>query len=297
MKIIRIENLCKNYDTIKAVDNISFEVEEGSLFAFLGKNGAGKSTTINIIATLLEKTEGSVYIDNLEVGKDDEKIKNIIGVVFQESILDKELTVYENLVIRGSMYKLSKGEIVRKINQLVEIFDLKEILSQKYGTLSGGQRRLVDVTKALINTPKVLILDEPTTGLDPKIRLKLWDALNKLRETTGLTIFLTTHYMEETKNADEVVIINKGKIVAKGTPSELKNEYSKSYVKFTLKDGLDNKFLANYKYLQNTNEITIAFNNSFESLEFINGIKDRILTFEIYNGDMDDVFLNVNGEV
>ncbi len=297
MKIIKVENLSKSYDSIKAVDNISFDVEEGSFFAFLGKNGAGKSTTINIIATLLEKTEGKVFIENFEVGKDDEAIKNIIGVVFQDSILDKGLTVYENLIIRGSMYKLSKGEIVKKIDELVNVFDLKDILNQKYGTLSGGQRRLVDITKALINTPKVLILDEPTTGLDPKIRLKLWEALNKLRANTGLTIFLTTHYMEETKNADEVLIINKGKIVAKGTPSELKKEFSKSYVKFAIKEGSDLKFLENYEYTKNTDEISIAFKDSFESLDFINGIKDKVLTFEIYNGDMDDVFLNVNEEV
>ncbi len=297
MKIIRVENLSKTYDNVRAVDNISFDVEEGSFFAFLGKNGAGKSTTINIIATLLEKTEGKVFIDNFEVGKDDEDIKNIIGVVFQDSILDNGLTVYENLVIRGSMYKLSKSEISTKIEELIKVFDLKDILNQKYGTLSGGQRRLVDITKALINKPKVLILDEPTTGLDPKIRLKLWDALNKLRDNTGLTIFLTTHYMEETKNADEVVIINKGKIVAKGTPRVLKNEFSKSYLKFAIKNGTDTRFLEKYDYTKNADEITIAFKDSFESLDFINSIKDKVVTFEIYNGDMDDVFLNVNEEV
>lgn len=293
MKIISIENLCKSYGDRRAVNKISFDVEEGSLFAFLGKNGAGKSTTINIISTLLKSTSGKVIVNGFELGKENEKIKNSIGIVFQESILDKNLTVYENLIIRGSMYKISKIELVKKIEELTKIFDLESILHQKYGSLSGGQKRIVDISKGLINSPKILILDEPTTGLDPEIRIKLWDILKNLRMEKGLTIFLTTHYMEETKFADKVIIINKGEIIAEGTPSELKNKYSKSYLKLVLKDN-NTEILKGYDYGINGDAIVIAFKTCFDVLDYVNKNKADILSFEIYNGDMDDVFLKVN---
>ncbi len=294
MKIISVKNLSKSYENIKVVNNISFDVDKGSLFAFLGRNGAGKSTTINIMSTLLEKTSGEVIINGNNVGGDDKKIRNDIGVVFQESLLDKDLTVYENLMIRGSMYNLNKDELVKKINELSEIFSLDSILNRKYGSLSGGQKRIVDISKALINSPEILILDEPTTGLDPEIRVTLWDTLKMLREKKGLTIFLTTHYMEETRFADKVVIINKGEIIAEGTPSELKNKYSKSYLKITLKDTENNKLLEGYEYKKSVDEIMITFKTPFEALDFINKNKEDILSFEIFNGDMDDVFLKAN---
>ncbi len=297
MKIINVLNLQKNYGDIKAVNNISFDVDEGSLFAFLGKNGAGKSTTINIISTLLSKTNGDITINNYKLGIDDDKIRNSIGVVFQESILDKDLTVYENLLIRGSMYNLDKKKTIEKIKELSEVFDIKNILNQKYGTLSGGQKRIVDISKGLINNPKILILDEPTTGLDPKIRIKLWESLKKLREIHKLTIFLTTHYIEETQYADKVVIINKGEIIATGTPSELKNKFSMSYLKIVLKDENNLKLIKKYNYTQKADEIIITFKDSFEALTLLNKIKNEVDSFEIFNGNMDDVFLNVNQEV
>ncbi len=291
MKIVKVENLSKSYGDKVAVDNISFDVDEGSLFAFLGKNGAGKSTTINIIATLLEKNQGEITINGNEVGKNDNKIKSEIGVVFQESLLDGNLTVYENLVIRGSMFNLSKDSVERKINELTEIFGIESILKQKYATLSGGQKRIVDITKGLINSPKLLILDEPTTGLDPEIRVKLWDILKVLREQKGLTIFLTTHYMEETKLADKVVIISKGKIIAEGTPSELKSKYSKVYLKCVF---IKDPPLDNLQYTKSADETTITFKDSFEALDFVNKNRDSIISFEIFSGDMDDVFLKAN---
>ncbi len=297
MNIIKVENLSKSYGSFQAVNNISFEVESGSLFAFLGKNGAGKSTTINIISTLLEKSKGKITIDGFEVGKDDDKIRNTIGVVFQESLLDTELTVLENLVIRGSMYNLSKEVLNNKIKELTEIFSLDSILNQKYGSLSGGQKRIVDISKGLIHSPKVLILDEPTTGLDPKIRVTLWETLKKLRETQNLTIFLTTHYMEETKFADKVVIINKGEVVASGTPAELKTKFSKAYLKLVFKNINDAQLIKDFNYTQNVDEFIISFKDSFEALDLINQLRDKVLNFEIYNGDMDDVFLNANEEV
>lgn len=220
--IIEVKNLVKNYKDVHAVNDISFTVEEGSFFAFLGINGAGKSTTINILCTVLEKTSGNVKIGGYDLDKEKNKIKELIGIVFQGSVLDKQLTVKENLESRASYYGLNKKEIAKRIESLTQTFDLSEILKRKYGTLSGGQRRRVDIARALINRPKLLFLDEPTTGLDPKTRLQVWEIIHNLRKETGLTVFLTTHYMEETVDCDNVVIIDSGKIVADDSPHNLK---------------------------------------------------------------------------
>lgn len=220
--IIEVKNLVKNYKDVHAVNDISFTVEEGSFFAFLGINGAGKSTTINILCTVLEKTSGNVKIGGYDLDKEKNKIKELIGIVFQGSVLDKQLTVKENLESRASYYGLNKKEIAKRIESLTQTFDLSEILKRKYGTLSGGQRRRVDIARALINRPKLLFLDEPTTGLDPKTRLQVWEIIYNLRKETGLTVFLTTHYMEETVDCDNVVIIDSGKIVANDSPHNLK---------------------------------------------------------------------------
>lgn len=220
--IIEVKNLVKNYKDVHAVNDISFTVEEGSFFAFLGINGAGKSTTINILCTVLEKTAGNVKIGGYDLDKEKNKIKELIGIVFQGSVLDKQLTVKENLESRASYYGLNKKEIAKRIESLTQTFDLSEILKRKYGTLSGGQRRRVDIARALINRPKLLFLDEPTTGLDPKTRLQVWEIIHNLRKETGLTVFLTTHYMEETVDCDNVVIIDSGKIVANDSPHNLK---------------------------------------------------------------------------
>ena len=224
--IIEVKNLVKNYKDVHAVNDISFTVEEGSFFAFLGINGAGKSTTINILCTVLEKTSGNVKIGGYDLDKEKNKIKELIGIVFQGSVLDKQLTVKENLESRASYYGLNKKEIAKRIESLTQTFDLSEILKRKYGTLSGGQRRRVDIARALINRPKLLFLDEPTTGLDPKTRLQVWEIIHNLRKETGLTVFLTTHYMEETVDCDNVVIIDSGKIVANDSPHNLKKDYS-----------------------------------------------------------------------
>ena len=211
--IIEVKNLVKNYKDVHAVNDISFTVEEGSFFAFLGINGAGKSTTINILCTVLEKTSGNVKIGGYDLDKEKNKIKELIGIVFQGSVLDKQLTVKENLESRASYYGLNKKEIAKRIESLTQTFDLSEILKRKYGTLSGGQRRRVDIARALINRPKLLFLDEPTTGLDPKTRLQVWEIIHNLRKETGLTVFLTTHYMEETVDCDNVVIIDRAKLL------------------------------------------------------------------------------------
>lgn len=216
--IIEIKNLKKTYGDIKAVDDISFSVKEGSLFAFLGVNGAGKSTTIKILCSILKKDGGQVLIGGMDLDKDADKIKSLLGVVFQDSVLDSFLSVKENLAIRAGFYGLSKEEWKDKLAELTELLDLKKILNRPIKNLSGGQRRRVDIARSLINSPKILILDEPTTGLDPQTRVKIWDIIEKLRKKNKMTVFLTTHYMEEANRANMVVMIDKGQIVAYDTP-------------------------------------------------------------------------------
>lgn len=296
--IIEVKNLKKRYKDIQAVKGITFSVKEGSLFAFLGENGAGKSTTINILCTVLNMDEGEVYIGGYNLQKHQEEIKKLIGIVFQNSVLDNELTVYQNLKSRGSYYGFSKEKVKSRIDELSELLSLKEILKRKYKELSGGQKRRVDIARALINEPKVLFLDEPTTGLDPKTRRMVYEILYDLRKKVNLTIFLTTHYLEETKDADEVIILNEGEIVAKGTPYNLKKKYSTNRLIWHEKETLENnEFLKvnklNFKY--EVDCYIIQFNDIGKILEFIYQNKNKFKDFEILKGDMDDVFLNVTG--
>ena len=224
--IIKIDNLNKSYGSIKAVNNLSFRVKDGELFSFLGINGAGKSTTINMICGELKKDSGTILVCDKEVDSDDKYIKRKIGVVFQESLLDKSLTVYDNLKIKASLYGITGNNFVKRYNELSKLFDLYEIERQTISQLSGGQKRRVDIARAMIHNPEILILDEPTTGLDPGTRKKIWKVLNSLRKNSKLTIFLTTHYMEEAVDSDYIVILDKGSIVAEGTPLELKNKFA-----------------------------------------------------------------------
>ena len=207
MNVIEVRNLTKKYGDHEAVKGIDLDVKEGELFAFLGENGAGKSTTINILCTILGKTSGDVKICGHVLGREDDLIRKEIGIVFQNLVLDDKLTVKENLYTRGSYYGLGRKQIEERIKEFYDSFELAGIMKQRYGTLSGGQRRRVDIVRALLNKPKILFLDEPTTGLDPKSRKIVWDYIDYLRRTKGMTIFLTTHYMEETRDADHVVIL------------------------------------------------------------------------------------------
>lgn len=297
--IIEVKNLVKNYGDVHAVKNISFSVEEGSFFAFLGINGAGKSTTINILCTALEKTSGEVFICSHDLEKEKTLIKNEIGIVFQGSVLDKELSVMENLLVRASLYGKTKKEILPKLNEIIERLELKEILHRKYKNLSGGQRRRVDIARALINDPKILFLDEPTTGLDPQTRVMVWKTISDLRKEKNLTVFLTTHYMEETASADKVIIIDQGEIVAEGSPLELKTKYAHdSLIWYTeQKEELDKLILeSSLSFKYNKTAYIIKIKNSFECSEFISKNKDILLNYEVKKGDMDDVFLNVTGK-
>ena len=283
--IIEVKNLVKNYKDVHAVNDISFTVEEGSFFAFLGINGAGKSTTINILCTVLEKTSGNVKIGGYDLDKEKNKIKELIGIVFQGSVLDKQLTVKENLESRASYYGLNKKEIDKRIESLTQ-------------TLSGGQRRRVDIARALINRPKLLFLDEPTTGLDPKTRLQVWEIIHNLRKETGLTVFLTTHYMEETVDCDNVVIIDSGKIVADDSPHNLKKDYSSNSLVWYTEENSENDNLLkadNLEFERVGDAYKIKIKDSRQALEITNK-HTEIVDFEIIKGNMDDVFLTVTGK-
>lgn len=298
MKMIEVNDLVKNYKDVEAVKGISFSVEEGAFFAFLGINGAGKSTTINILCTVIEKSAGSVKIGGYDLDTERTEIKSQIGIVFQNSVLDKQLTVKENLTSRASYYGLNKKEIRTRIEELKEIFELSDIMNRRYCQLSGGQRRRVDIARALINRPKLLFLDEPTTGLDPMTRVKVWEIIHKLREETGLTVFLTTHYMEETVDCDDVVILDDGRIAAHGTPHNLKEQYaSNRLVWYTEQRDENDKMLKteglSYEYSLDSYKIEIdQIAKATELLRRYDNIDD----YEFIKGNMDDVFLNVTGK-
>ncbi len=297
MKAIEVKNLVKTYNDIEAVKDISFTVEKDSFFAFLGPNGAGKSTTINIIATLLETNSGTVKLFDYELGKDDSNIRRNIGVVFQNSMLDDLLTVKENLEVRGSFYDLSKSEVINRINEINDLLEIIPFIDQRYGTLSGGQKRKADIARALLNWPKILILDEPTTGLDPKSRKDIWILINKLRTEREITIFLTTHYMEEAVDANKVVIIDEGKIVATGSSEELRLKYSNDRIKIIPHNGFEKILIKdNVKYYLVNDTINIVIDSCFNGLPFVEKYKKHIKEFEILRGDMDDVFLNITGK-
>ena len=296
-KAIEITGLKKYFGEVKAVDDISFEVERGSLFAFLGLNGAGKSTTINIICTLLKKDGGKVSVAGIDIDKDPVAIRKKTGVVFQGSILDEKLSVKDNLSVRASFYGLYGEKWNKRLAELDDLLGIGEMLKRPYGKLSGGQRRRVDVARGLINSPEILILDEPTTGLDPQTRKTVWQVIERLRQDTGMTVFLTTHYMEEARGADDVVILDSGSIAAKGSPVELKNKYSKDrlIVYRAKSEEADRAFeKLDYVYDNNSYEITVGGGEDVKRILASNG--GLIEDFEVIKGDMDDVFLNVTGK-
>ena len=297
-KIIEVRQLQKSYKDVKAVNKIDFYVEEGELFAFLGLNGVGKSTTIDMLCTFLKPDRGSIKINNYEVGKDDEKIKSLVGVVFQESVLDELLTVKENLITRSKLYNMSKYEFNKNLEEIADITGIREIINRQYRKLSGGQRRRVDIARALINNPKILFLDEPTTGLDPKTRKNVWDMIRTLQKDNNMTVFLTTHYMEEASKADYIVVMDKGVIAAKGTTDELKEKYAKDkmiiYFDDEKSDFIENYLKENnYEFFIQNNNITIEINTTLESIKIIDDCRIYINSFEVIKGSMDDVFLNI----
>ncbi|MBP3431792.1 MAG: ABC transporter ATP-binding protein [Clostridia bacterium] len=294
--IIEIRDLRKSYGEVKAVDGVSFDVEKGSLFAFLGLNGAGKSTTINIICSILKKDSGKVFVNGLDLDKDSNDIKSLIGVVFQNSTLDNFLTVQENLTARAGFYGLKGKEWKKRLQELTQLLDLQKILKKPFKNLSGGQRRRVDIARGLINLPKILILDEPTTGLDPQTRMKIWDLIDSLRKSEKMTVFLTTHYMEEANKADRVVMIDQGHIVANDTPHNLKSKYSSDYIKAYMpkNEEFEKAYGKDIEYVGDCYRIKIK--DSQEAKRILTTFDKYLTDFEVVKGDMDDVFLNITGK-
>ena len=298
MNAITVKNLSKNYDKTTAVNHISFSVKEGEFFAFLGENGAGKSTTINILCTIFEKTEGEVKVFSHELGEEDDKIREKIGIVFQNSVLDGVLTVKENLLTRASYYGIHKEEILERLHPLMQAFELESIWNRKYEQLSGGQRRRVDIIRALLHNPKILFLDEPTTGLDPMSRKLVWEYIDYLRKEKQMTIFLTTHYMEEVRDADRVVILDKGRIVAEDTPAALKRKYTNTKLIWYVEKCSDNEAVLKgieYSYEADHYIVPLESKEGFHLSEFLYTNRNKIRDYEIVKGSMDDVFLHLTG--
>ncbi len=296
--IINVSNLIKNYGNVKAVKGIDFYVNEGDLFAFLGPNGAGKTTTIDVICTLLKPDSGTVTVNGYKLGEQDDKIRKSIGVVFQDSILDNLLTVKENLYTRGSFYGLTSRELSAAVEKASKAADVVSFINRPYGKLSGGQRRRSDIARALTHTPKILFLDEPTTGLDPQTRKSVWDTIRSLQKGTGMTVFLTTHYMEEAANADYVSVIDNGLISASGTPAELRAKYSTDSLHLFPKDnGKLAAFLngQSIKYTISGGAFIISVLDTLAALPIINKVESLISGFEVISGSMDDAFVNITG--
>lgn len=292
---IEISELSKSFGKIKAVDGLSFSVRTGELFAFLGVNGAGKSTTISIICGQLQKDGGEVKILGRDIDGGIGEITAKLGVVFQNSVLDKALTVKENLRSRAALYGITGSAFKERLKYLSDLLELDDILSRPVGKLSGGQRRRADIARALLNKPEILILDEPTTGLDPQTRRLLWQVISDLRKNENLTVFLTTHYMEEASEADYVVIIDSGKIAAEGTPIELKNEYTGDFI--TLYE-YDESAISNLGiYYQKVGAaVRLKVPNTKKATELIIKYPEIFTDYEITKGKMDDVFLAVTGK-
>lgn len=298
-KIIEVDHLRKDYGDLTAVKNLSFYVEQGRLFSFLGPNGAGKSTTINILCTFLNFNGGECTVGGFDLKREAREIRKIIGVVFQENVLDDLLTVRENLTVRAGLYTSDRTEICNAVYEAVQAAQLSEIIDRPYGKLSGGQRRRADIARALINKPKILFLDEPTTGLDPQTRRSIWNTIKSLQAKSGMSVFLTTHYMEEAAESDYVTVIDHGEIAAMGTPSELKTRYSSDTLKLFTSDGDGLRKILQEKQLDYTSvseEFRIKLPDTMAAIPILKACKDFISGFQVLQGTMDDAFLGITGK-
>lgn len=296
--MIRAENLKRYFGKVKAVDGISLTVERGELFGFLGINGAGKSTTINMLCTLYPPTAGHIEICGLTAGADDEEIRRKIGIVYQGNCLDDKLTVKENLFVRGALYEKNRRRLAAEISRICELLDLKDVYHRRFAKLSGGQKRRCEIARALVNAPELLFLDEPTTGLDPATRKSVWECLDKLRREEHTTIFLTTHYMEEAARASHIAIIDAGQVREYGTPFSLKEEYAKDQLRLydcapELKEKLT---FMQIDWKEKDGALVIAVPDSKAALPILQAADGLIGGFEMVQGSMDDVFLNVTGK-
>jgi len=297
--IIEVSHYSQQYGSFKAVDDISFTVEEGSIFAFLGPNGAGKSTTINTLCTIQDKTKGQLKINGHDVSDEKDKVRTDIGIVFQETTLDNNLTVYENLKLHCDFYNVPRIEVAERINFALELVDMVDWKKSNIKGLSGGMKRRVEIARGLVHFPKVLFLDEPTAGLDAKTRANIWDYIRKLQKQKNITVFLTTHYMEEAEICDCVAIINHGKIAAYDTLQNLKQKYSSSTVRIMVNETqsfqtyLEDKSIF---YQKNEHMFTFQTNDIGQVLEIASYFKPIITDFEVHKGTLNEVFLTITGK-
>lgn len=297
--IIKVNKLTKHFGEVKAVDDISFTVKRGELFGYLGVNGAGKSTTINMLCTLYAPDGGEVEICGNKLGKDNNAIRSKLGVVFQNNTMDALLTVKQNLLSRAYLYEKDINIVKKNLDMVCDTLDIGSILDRQYRKLSGGQKRRCEIARAIMNQPEILFLDEPTTGLDPQSRRMVWRSAERLRTEYNMTIFLTTHYMEEAARAHHIAIIDSGKIVAYGTPSKLKETYASDRIR-VFSDNYDKvieiaeKFHMTYK--EKSNHITITIPDTLSAIPVLNELSPYMSSFEVVQGTMDDVFLNITGK-
>ncbi|MBC8559841.1 ABC transporter ATP-binding protein [Fumia xinanensis] len=298
-KIIEVKHFTKRYGGFTAVDDISFTVDEGSIFAFLGPNGAGKTTTISTLCTILDKTEGDIKINGHDVAKEKALVRKDIGIVFQDSTLDAKMTVEENLKYHCAFYKVPKNEVANRIDFALDLVELEDWKRAVVGSLSGGMKRRVEIARGLVHYPKVLFLDEPTTGLDPQTRANVWAYIRKLQKQKNITIFLTTHYMDEAEVCSKIVVMDHGKIIAHDTPENLKKQYTSIEVTAVCSESemLQNE-LINRSVPYHTNENTIIFQTKqpSEVLEILSECKEKIIDFEVKKGTLNDVFLAITGK-
>ena len=293
--IIEINHLHKSFGDVKAVNDLSFRVKEGELFAFLGINGAGKSTTINILCGQMSKDQGSVHICGTDLDTDPDGIKRSLGVVFQNSVLDKDLSVRDNLESRAALYGIRGKAFQKRLAELAQLLEFEDLLKRTVGKLSGGQRRRIDIARALLHRPKILILDEPTTGLDPQTRNILWRVIGDLRKNENMTVFLTTHYMEEAADADFVVILDHGQIAAEGTPLELKNTWTGDFITiYGAEEEQIKKLGRKYEVIRDAYRVFVP--DTAAATELILDRPELFRDYEITKGRMDDVFLAVTGK-
>ena len=290
-EVIRVEHLKKYFKEVKAVDDISFSIEKGELFGFLGVNGAGKSTTINMLCTLFPPTSGEVEICGY---------KKHIGVVYQNNCLDKLLTVKENLLLRGSLYETNKKRLLQNMENICKVLELEKVMNWRYGKLSGGQKRRCEIATALLHTPDILFLDEPTTGLDPATRESVWNTLKKLQNEMDMTIFLTTHYMEEAARANHIAIMDKGHLVQYGTPFSLKEQFAKDRLIIVPKeehkeDVIQRLEQREMKFKWREERMSILIADTMAALPLLQELHALIEGFEVIQGTMDHVFLQVTG--
>lgn len=299
--IIRVSHLKKYFKEVKAVDDVNFEIEKGELFGFLGINGAGKSTTINMLCTLSAPTGGEAEICGYALGKENEKIRERIGVVYQANCLDERLSVKENLFVRGSFYEKSGSRLKSRILDICEVLELEKLYNRRFAGLSGGQKRRCEIARALLNRPQLLFLDEPTTGLDPATRKKVWQSIERIRKETEMTVFLTTHYMEEAAKATNIAIIDGGHIMERGTPFTLKEKYAKDRLVLIPDAERKERFWENLtaegrSFKRKEHYAAMELENSLEALPILQRMKSYMEGFELLQGSMDDVFLNVTGK-